>query len=415
MKSPLALEPLFHVGPVGITEPVVVSWAVIAALGLGSALATRRLSIIPSKGQTLLELVVSTIDSQIRETMQTDPAPFRALIGSIFLFTLVSNWSSLIPGIEPATAHLETDAAMALIIFVATIGWGIRVRGIGGYLATYAEPTWVMIPLNIVEQFTRTFSLIVRLFGNVMSGVFIIGIILTLAGLLVPIPLMALDLLTGAVQAYIFAVLATVFIGAAVGERRKPSVPSESKSVNDLIQAVSIFSAALAVGLGAIGPGIGEGHGGRLGDGRHRAPAGGVGHDLAHPVRRPRHDRDDGDLLPRRRAAGAVRQPVRQIGRAMRIDWWTLGLQTVNVLILVAILARFLFRPVIAIMEERQAAAAKALGDAETAKARAIAARDGRRGREREARRRARCSAAPGGGGRQRPARGGARRRERGR
>ena len=80
-----------------------------------------------------------------------------------------------------------------------------------------------MIPLNIVEQFTRTFSLIVRLFGNVMSGVFVIGIVLTLAGLIVPIPLMALDLLTGTVQAYIFAVLATVFIGAAVGERRKPS------------------------------------------------------------------------------------------------------------------------------------------------------------------------------------------------
>ncbi len=229
MKSPLSLEPRFHVGPAGITEPVVVSWAVIALLGLGSTLATRRLSVIPSKGQTLLELVVSTVDSQIRETMQADPAPFRALIGSIFLFTLVSNWSSLIPGIEPATAHIETDAAMALIVFVATIAWGVRTRGLRGYLATYAEPTWVMIPLNIVEQFTRTFSLIVRLFGNVMSGVFIIGIILTLAGLLVPIPLMALDLLTGAVQAYIFAVLATVFIGAAVGERHKPVAPSEKE------------------------------------------------------------------------------------------------------------------------------------------------------------------------------------------
>jgi F-type H+-transporting ATPase subunit a len=229
VKSPLAIEPLFHIGPVGITEPVVVAWAIIALLCLGSALATRRLSVIPSKGQTLLELVVSTVDSQIRDTMQTDPAPFRALIGSIFLFTLASNWSSLVPGIEPPTAHIETDAAMALIVFVATIAWGIRVRGLRGYLATYAEPTWVMIPLNIVEQFTRTFSLIVRLFGNVMSGVFIIGIILTLAGLLVPIPLMALDLLTGAVQAYIFAVLATVFIGAAVGERHKPS-PPESNS-----------------------------------------------------------------------------------------------------------------------------------------------------------------------------------------
>ena len=230
MKSPLSLEPLFHVGPVEITEPVVVSWAIIAFLGLGSALAASRLRLIPSKGQTLLELVVSTVDGQIRDTMQIDPAPFRALIGSIFLFTLVSNWSSLIPGVEPPTAHIETDAAMALIIFVATIGWGVRTRGLGGYLATYAEPTWVMIPLNIVEQFTRTFSLILRLFGNVMSGVFIIGIILTLAGLLVPIPLMALDLLTGAVQAYIFAVLATVFIGAAVGKRHKPDAPLPSVS-----------------------------------------------------------------------------------------------------------------------------------------------------------------------------------------
>jgi F-type H+-transporting ATPase subunit a len=227
VKSPLTLEPLFSIGPVEITAPVVVSWAIIALLGGVSFLATRRLALLPTKTQAALELVVSTVDTQIHDTMQTDPAPFRALIGSIFLFTLISNWSSLIPGVEPPTAHIETDAAMALIVFAATIGWGVRTRGFRGYLATYAEPTWVMIPLNIVEQFTRTFSLIVRLFGNVMSGVFVVGIILTLAGLLVPIPLMALDLLTGTVQAYIFAVLATVFIGAAVGERRKPSSTPE--------------------------------------------------------------------------------------------------------------------------------------------------------------------------------------------
>jgi F-type H+-transporting ATPase subunit a len=201
VKSPLSLEPLFHIGPAPVTEPVVVSWAVIALLAGASMLTTGRLTLVPSKTQALLELVVSTIDSQIHDTMRRDPAPFRALIGSIFLFTLLSNWSSLIPGVEPPTAHIETDAAMALIVFVATIAWGVRTRGLRGYLATYAEPTWVMIPLNVVEQFTRTFSLIVRLFGNVMSGVFIVGIILTLAGLLVPIPLMALDLLTGAVQA----------------------------------------------------------------------------------------------------------------------------------------------------------------------------------------------------------------------
>jgi F-type H+-transporting ATPase subunit a len=223
VKSPLTLEPLFHIGRAPITEPVVVAWAVIALIAGCAALSTRRLALTPSRTQATLEILVSTIDDQIRGTMQRDPAPFRALIGSIFLFVLLSNWSSLVPGVEPPTAHIETDAAMALIIFVATITWGVRSRGLGGYLATFAEPSWVMIPLNIVEQFTRTFSLIVRLFGNVMSGVFVIGIVLTLAGLLVPIPFMALDLLTGVVQAYIFAVLATVFIASAVGERRNPS------------------------------------------------------------------------------------------------------------------------------------------------------------------------------------------------
>ncbi len=223
MRSPLTLEPLFHIGPAPITEPVVVAWAVMALIGGFAALSTRRLALAPSRTQAAVEILVSTIDDQIRGTMQADPAPFRALIGSIFLFTLISNWSSLVPGVDPPTAHIETDAAMALIVFVATIAWGVRSRGLGGYLKTFAEPSWVMIPLNVVEQFTRTFSLIVRLFGNVMSGVFVIGIVLTLAGLIVPIPMMALELLTGTVQAYIFAVLATVFIAAAVGERRPPS------------------------------------------------------------------------------------------------------------------------------------------------------------------------------------------------
>ena len=218
MENPLSLTPLFHIGPVPITAPVVVTWAIVLSLAVLSALATRHLSLTPSKYQTVLELFVTTVDGQVRDTMMRDPAPFRALIGTIFLFVLIANWTSLIPGLEPPTAHLETDAALALVVFGATIAYGIGSRGLKGYLATFAEPSWVMIPLNLVEQITRTFSLIVRLFGNVMSGVFVVGIVLTLAGLFVPIPLMALDLLTGAVQAYIFAVLATVFIGAAAGE-----------------------------------------------------------------------------------------------------------------------------------------------------------------------------------------------------
>jgi F-type H+-transporting ATPase subunit a len=218
IRSPLTLEPVFSIGPVPISEPVLVTWAIMLLVGGGAALITRRLSLEPSKTQALLETVVGAIDDQIRGTMQVDPAPYRAFIGTIFIYLLVANWSSVLPGIEPPTAHLETDAALATLVFAATIFFGITRRGLAGYLKTFAEPSWVMIPLNIVEQITRTFSLIVRLFGNIMSGVFVVGIVLSLAGLFVPIPLMALDLLTGAVQAYIFAVLATVFIGAAVGE-----------------------------------------------------------------------------------------------------------------------------------------------------------------------------------------------------
>jgi F-type H+-transporting ATPase subunit a len=232
MNSPLRLDPLFDIGPVDITAPVVVTWAIMALLAGLCALATRRLSITPTKLQAALELLVEIIDGQIRDTMQVDPAPYRSLIGSIFVIVLVANWSSLIPGIEPPTAHIETDAALALVVFGATMAFGIRAKGVAGYLKTFAEPSWVMIPLNVVEQITRTFSLIVRLFGNIMSGVFVIGIVLSLAGLLVPIPLMALDLLTGAVQAYIFAVLTTVFIGAAVGEQAptaETSIEGEQK------------------------------------------------------------------------------------------------------------------------------------------------------------------------------------------
>lgn len=217
-RSPLETAPLWHIGALSISAPVLVTWAIMACLVAIALMARRGLSVKPTKLQAVLELLVGTIDDQIRDTMQTDPAPYRALIGTIFVFVLAANWSSLVPGVVPPTAHVETDAALASIALGATVFYGIKTRGVRGYLATFAEPTWVMIPLNVVEQITRTFSLVVRLFGNVMSGVFVIGIVLSLAGLFVPIPLMALDLLTGAVQAYIFTVLAMVFIGAALAE-----------------------------------------------------------------------------------------------------------------------------------------------------------------------------------------------------
>lgn len=218
IHSPLTHETLFWIGPLPISHAVAVTWALMALLGVGSWWLTRRLALHPSRLQAVLELLVTTLDAQIRDTMQVAAAgPYRGLIGSLFLFILAANWSELVPGIEPPTANLETDTALALLVLVASVGYGIARRGLRRYLRAFAEPSWLMVPLNLVEQITRTFSLTVRLFGNVMSGVFVIGIALSLAGLLVPIPFMALDVLTGAIQAYIFSVLAMVFIGAAIG------------------------------------------------------------------------------------------------------------------------------------------------------------------------------------------------------
>ena len=221
MISPLTSTPLFYIGPAPVTEAVVATWVIMAILVGGSALITRRLSLQPSRIQAFCELVVDTVDGQIRDTMQLEPGPYRAFIGTLFAFIFVANWSSLVPGVQPPTAHLETDAALALLVFLAIIAFGIRAGGVRGYLATFATPSIVMVPLNVIEAVTRTFSLFVRLFGNVMSGVFVIGIVLSLAGLLVPIPLMALDLLIGAVQAYIFAILAMVFIASAIADQPK--------------------------------------------------------------------------------------------------------------------------------------------------------------------------------------------------
>jgi F-type H+-transporting ATPase subunit a len=218
IESPLIAPVLFQVGVVPVTLPVVTTWGLMAVMAGGCALATRRLSVErPGTVQTVLELAVSTIEEQIGETMQGDARPFLPLLGTLFVFLACANLGGLVPGVHPPTAYLETAAALALIVFLAVQYYGVRRRGLSGYLGSFAKPTIVMLPLNLLSEITRTFSLMVRLFGNIMSGEFVIAIVIALAGLFVPIPLMALEVLTGLVQAYIFTILAAVFIGGAVG------------------------------------------------------------------------------------------------------------------------------------------------------------------------------------------------------
>lgn len=215
--SPLTSTVLFHIGPVAITRSVVTTWIIMAVLALVCRFVTRRLAILPNGRQAVLEGIVTGIATQIEDVIRKDARPFLPLVGTLFIFLVAANLSGVFPGVEAPTGKIETPAALALIVFFSVHYFGIRARGLAGYLGSFAEPKLIMLPLNILSEITRTFSLMVRLFGNVMSGEFIIGLVVALAGLFVPIPLMALEILVGLVQAYIFTVLATVFIGAAVG------------------------------------------------------------------------------------------------------------------------------------------------------------------------------------------------------
>ena len=186
-------------------------------MSVGAMLITRNLVTegAISRWQGCLEIIVTTIQNQIAEVGLTNPKRYLGFIGTLFLFIGVSNLCTIFPGYEPPTGSLSTTSALAISVFVAVIVFGIKEQGLGQYLKTYLEPTIIMLPFNIISEFSRTFALAIRLFGNMMSGTMIVAILLTIAPLAFPILMDLLGLLTGIVQAYIFSILATVYIAAA--------------------------------------------------------------------------------------------------------------------------------------------------------------------------------------------------------
>lgn len=215
--NPFTSHILFHIGPLPVCEAVVTTWVIMLVLTVASWLATRRANLEPGRLQAVAELLVETMTGQIEAIMQTPPRPYLPLVGTLFLYLVAANLSAVLPGVHAPTARLETAAALALIVFLAAHHCGIRCRGLGGYLGHYLKPNPLLLPLNLLSDLTRTLSLMVRLFGNIMSHELMIAVVLMFAGLLVPVPIMALGMLIGIIQAYIFAILAAVFLGAAVG------------------------------------------------------------------------------------------------------------------------------------------------------------------------------------------------------
>ncbi len=216
-------------GFVTLNGTLVFTWLLMLVLVVGSKLVTRKLStgIERSRWQNLLEIVVTAILGQIEEVGLTEPKKYIGFLGTLFLFVAVANIFTIIPGYEPPTASLSTTVALALCVFVAVPLFGIQDRGLGGYLKSYTEPTVIMLPFNLISEASRTLALAVRLFGNMMSGGLVIAILLTIVPFLFPIVMTALGLLTGMVQAYIFSILAAVYIAAAIRTRKpKPDAPA---------------------------------------------------------------------------------------------------------------------------------------------------------------------------------------------
>ncbi|MSU91755.1 F0F1 ATP synthase subunit A [Rhodobacteraceae bacterium 2CG4] len=208
---------VFTIGGFGINKTAFNTWLIMALLTVTSMLVTRNLrpDVPPNRWRTALEVIVKGIEGQIAEITRRPDRRLLHFSGTLFLFIVTSNLLLVVPGFDPPTASLSTTAALALSVLVAVPLFGIASRGLGGYLHSYLEPSAIMLPFNIVSEASRGISLAIRLYGNIMSGAVIAAILLGVAPFFFPVVMDMLGLLTGVIQAYIFAILATVYISSA--------------------------------------------------------------------------------------------------------------------------------------------------------------------------------------------------------
>jgi F-type H+-transporting ATPase subunit a len=210
-------EVLWQHGFFKLNGTIVTTWIMMLGMALGAKLVTRKMveQGRVSRWQAALEIIVTAVEQQIKAVGLQDARKYLGFLGTVFLFIATAALCTMIPGFEPPTGSLSTTAAFALCVFLAVPFYGVREQGILGYLRTYTEPTVIMLPFNIISELSRTLALAVRLFGNMMSGAMIVAILVTITPLIFPLLMTALGLLTGMVQAYIFFVLAAVYIAAA--------------------------------------------------------------------------------------------------------------------------------------------------------------------------------------------------------
>jgi len=220
---------IFQLGPLEFTDTILTTWVIMAICALCAWLTSRSLTLQPGPMQTMAEGVVSTIEAAINEVAPEHTRQLLPFIGTLWLFLIIANLSGLLPGIHSPTRDLSATAALAILVFFSTHWFGIRSQGLSNYLQHYLRPSPIMLPFHIISEITRTIALAIRLFGNMMSLEMTALLILLVAGFLAPIPILMLHIIEALVQAYIFGMLALIFVAGGLQSQQISQQKRQSK------------------------------------------------------------------------------------------------------------------------------------------------------------------------------------------
>lgn len=228
-QGDLVIEPWFRVGPLEITGTVVTTWILMGALAVAARLVTRRLELEPGKVQTAVEGVVAVIAEAVEQVAGDDGRRIMPFIATLWIFLVVANLTGLVPGASSPTRDLAATAALAVLVFLSTHWYGVRIEGAKSYLRHYLEPSPLLLPFNLLGEITRTVALAVRLFGNIMSLEMAALLILLVAGFLAPIPILMLHVVEALVQAYIFGMLALIYVAGGIQSQRRKAAGEKQR------------------------------------------------------------------------------------------------------------------------------------------------------------------------------------------
>ena len=221
---------VLELGPLQITDTVITTWAVMAVIVLLGRLVSRRLHIDPGRAQTAAEAVVSAFEDAVEAVAPGHARVLLPFVGTLWVFLVVANLSGLIPGVHSPTRDLSATFALAILVFLSVHWFGIRTQGLGPYLRHYLTPSPIMLPFHIISEVTRTIALAVRLFGNIMSLEMTAMLLLLVAGFLVPIPILMLHIIEALVQAYIFGMLALIYVASGIQSQQVSRSKQQDKT-----------------------------------------------------------------------------------------------------------------------------------------------------------------------------------------